>query len=49
MADSKPKSKEPTKSQKDRFKEAAQSVGADQSEDALEKAFQKISPRKTSK
>jgi len=49
VADSKPKPKEPAKSQKDRFKQAAQSVGADESDDALDKAFQKISPRKTSK
>lgn len=47
MAESKPKPKEPAKPQRDRFKEAAKAVGAEESDDALEKAFQKISPRKT--
>jgi hypothetical protein len=36
------KPKEPDKSQKERFKEAAKAVEADESEDALKRAFSKI-------
>lgn len=49
MAKDKPEKKEPQKPQKDRFKEAARAVGADESEDALEKAFAKVSPHRASK
>jgi hypothetical protein len=36
------KPKEPEKSQKERFKEAAKQVEADESPDALDKAFNKV-------
>lgn len=38
------KPKEPEKSQKDRFKEAAKAVEADESPDALDRAFSRITP-----
>lgn len=40
------KPKEPDKSQKERFKEAAKAVEADESDDALERAFSRVVKQK---
>jgi hypothetical protein len=47
MPKAKPKPKERNIAQSQRFKEAARAFGADESGEALERAFKKIVPPKT--